>query len=383
MKVCFLSSMHTPRDKRVFEKEAVSLAQHGYQVTHLAPGKEPSGRWNGVWLEIYPPMHGLKGRLLGMIRLYRRAARLDADIYHCNEIDSWLIGIFLKLRRNKKVIFDAHETYPEDFGYEHLPPSLRPLGAFLLRLLFQMLAPFTDHFIFAKRSVAGDYPGTESRSRLVMNYSRASLYGGDAAAAVPADVRALFHGKFTAIHVGLFNRQRGWPQMLEAMRMIKIPNFQFLSIGEITDGSEEALRQKAKEYGLEDRVIVQPWVEYNVLIGYLRCSQVGLVLFQPGVPGHTNALPHKMYDYMNAGMPVIIPDFAVEIASDVTGADCGILVNTADPSQIASALEKLHGDEGLRQRMGQNGRNAVVTRFNWEAEECKLLAAYEELKKRA
>ena len=37
MRVCFLSSMHPPRDKRVLDKEAISLAQAGFEVIHLAP----------------------------------------------------------------------------------------------------------------------------------------------------------------------------------------------------------------------------------------------------------------------------------------------------------------------------------------------------------
>ena len=73
--------MHPPLDKRVFDKEARSLAEAGFEVSHLAPGELGRIVKKGVLLQTYPPPNGLMGRALGLIKLYAMARKMDADVY--------------------------------------------------------------------------------------------------------------------------------------------------------------------------------------------------------------------------------------------------------------------------------------------------------------
>lgn len=70
-KICFLSSMHPPKDKRVFDKEAVSLVQAGFAVSHLCPGKpDELGMDCGVRIRTYARPAGIKNRLTQLLMLY-------------------------------------------------------------------------------------------------------------------------------------------------------------------------------------------------------------------------------------------------------------------------------------------------------------------------
>ena len=60
----------------------------------------------------YPPAHGLFRRGLGLVSLYRRARAISAECYHCNEVDSWLVGVALKISGRPRLVFDVHETFP-------------------------------------------------------------------------------------------------------------------------------------------------------------------------------------------------------------------------------------------------------------------------------
>jgi len=53
-----------------------------------------------------------------------------------------------------------------------------------------------------------------------------------------------------------------------------------------------------------------------------------------------------------------------------------------DPREIARAIEYwiTHPDEA--RKMGENGRRAIVEKYNWEREGEKLIKLYEELLKR-
>ena len=376
--ICFLSSLRAPRDKRVFDKEARSLALEGYKVIHLAPGNEPCREENGVSLQMFPPVRGIKGRILNLMKLFFRARALKADLYHCNEVDSWIIGLMIKIFQKTKVVFDVHEYYPGDFSENYFPGWFRAIPSGSIKFLYRLLTPFTDYLIFAKRSVAIDFPSSENRHAFIFNYSRLNVTGRKRED-VPAGIRGLFDGKITAVHFGLFNRKRGWPQLLEAMKQINVQNFQLLVIGTIDDGSKKEFFGTADRYGLKDKIIYREWLPYGEAYDYLLCCQIGLILFQPGILSHVYAFPHKLFDYMLAGMPVIYPEFSEELACVVRKENCGILVDTSNPLEIGKAIETLSWNDSTREKMGRNGRSAVIEKYNWENEARKLSAVYSHL----
>lgn len=57
----------------------------------------------------------------------------------------------------------------------------------------------------------------------------------------------------------------------------------------------------------------------------------------------------------------------------------GIMVNPEHVEEIADALIYLKDHPSEAERMGKNGRRAVEEVFNWEAEEKKLFALYDEI----
>jgi len=81
---------------------------------------------------------------------------------------------------------------------------------------------------------------------------------------------------------------------------------------------------------------------------------------------------------MAAGISVIASNFPLwkEV---VEGNACGICVDPMNPSEIALAMDRLLSDRGLAESMGANGVRAIEHRYNWGAEEARLLAYYETL----
>jgi len=368
--------MHPPFDKRVFGKEAVSLAEAGFEVIHLAPGDERCNRRHGVQVITYRPPQGLLDRALQLPRLYRLAERVDADCYHCNEVDSWFVGAALKLFRRKQVVFDVHEHYPSTFLAGRTSARLRPLVAGLVQFAFRLLTPLTDRIVLAKRTVADDFAHDEAEKLvLVLNYSPRPTETTGPSSASPTDEAV------TAIHLGLISRVRGWLQLLDALKQARLSHLRLHIIGEFNDGSLADFQAQVQAYGLEDRVLVEDWMPYDEAFARLLAADIGLLLLQPGRLNHVYAFPHKVFDYMAAGLPVVVPKFAVEIAPLVQEANCGLLVDPADSVDIARTLDELASNPDVRRRMGQNGREAILTRYNWENEAAKLIAMYRELEK--
>jgi len=378
LKICFLSSFHPPTDKRVFLKEAVTLAKEGFDVVHVAPGIGLNKVERGVLLYKYPLVKGLLGRLINLNKLYRLAKLIKADAYHCNEVDSWVIGVFIRMIYKKPVIFDVHEHYPSMLGYGRLPEFLQLISSTFVKFLYFILTPYTDQFVFAKESIINDFHNLNDRYITALNFTQLTIIR-NSRQDIPEDVQDLFNGKFTAIHIGLFSKSRGWPQLLKAMSILEIPNFQFIAIGNFNDGSEIEFWETAKRFNLTKRIKLLSWMPFEDLYKYMLLSQVGLILFQPDDLNNVYAFPHKMFDYMLAKLPIIIPDFAVEITPIVSSSNCGYMIDSTDHLELSRTLNFLFNNSGVRKNMGENGYCAVNNKYNWENESIKLSNMYKQL----
>jgi glycosyltransferase involved in cell wall biosynthesis len=149
-------------------------------------------------------------------------------------------------------------------------------------------------------------------------------------------------------------------------------------IGRFTDGSEPAFLARAAALGLTPRIESLPWLPHPEAMARLAEADIALVLFQPGEENHRLALPHKLFDAMQAGLPVIAPAFAAEVAGILRAAGCGVLVDSTDPAAIAAAVESLR-DPARRTALGAAGRQAAATRYGWDAEAARLVALYRRL----
>jgi len=85
-----------------------------------------------------------------------------------------------------------------------------------------------------------------------------------------------------------------------------------------------------------------------------------------------------MFEYMLAGIPVVASDF--QILKDIVNKEkCGLCVDPLDPKAIGEVIEHLARHDEEAKEMGENGKKAVLERYNWGMEEKKLFELYEGL----
>ena len=355
------------------------MAKAGFDVYHVTQGDGGTTSEDGVTIVTFRGGRGFASRLGQLRRLYRTAASLDAGCYHCNELESWFVGVLMKLRKRSLLVFDVHELYSARTA-ELFPRLLRPAVATAVRLGFRMLLPFTDQVIFAKPSVGRDFPKS-LEPLIVQNFTEVAPEeverDHDPSAPEPADDDG---NPVVAVHVGAINRARGWPQLLDAVAMTN-ECLQLRVIGMFGDNTDEEFAARCDELGISPRVRFDGWIPYEEVQTELHACDIGLITFQPTALNFIYAMPHKLFDYMLAGIPVIVPEYAVDVAAIVRDADCGFLVDATDPAALAAALDELGKDAVQRRHLGQNGRRAVLERYNWRTEADKLVAAYDALSK--
>mgnify|MGYP002778644480 FL=1 len=247
------------------------------------------------------------------------------------------------------------------------PAPLRPLARAVLRLACRAVAARADSVVVAKDGL-DDAFGGPGHCTPVRNY------------ATPAAVAPRTHapGPLRLLHLGALGRSRGAFTMLESLVALP-PDTRLVLIGRFTDGSEPEFRARAAGLGVAHRIDTQPWMPREAALAEAARCDIALVLFQPGVENHRLALPHKLFDAMLAGLPVIVPDFAEEVAAVVREAGCGIATNVADPAAVAAAVTIL-ADPAIRATLGANARTAALGRFGWAGEAARLVALHTHLR---
>lgn len=362
--VLMLSAAHPPEDLRVVGKEGATLAAAGWRVTHLCPGDPAAAPRHhaGVAIRCHACAQGWRDRLRSVPALARQARVLEAAVIHASEPDAWLAAILAARGTATRVVLDVHEHYPSRLD-ARLPALLRPLARAAIRLTCRLMARCADAVVVAKDGLAGDF-GVPARTVAVRNY------------ALPAPVTPRRHGPgpVTLVHLGAIGVSRGWPALLDALALSP-SGTRLRVIGRFTDGSEPAFRVRSETLGLGARVEIRGWMPHAEALALAAQCDIGVVLFQPGERNHQLALPHKLFDTMLAGLPVIAPRFAGEVAAIVTEAGCGELVDPADPVSVSQAIARL-ADPARRATLGGAGRKAALTRYSWTGEAERLVALY-------
>jgi glycosyltransferase involved in cell wall biosynthesis len=365
--IAHLTTVHRPFDTRVFQKECRSLAQAGYRVTLLAPH---AMREVVDGVEILP-VPRFKRRLARMTwgtwAAYLFARSQYADLYHFHDPELLPVGILLELTTPAPVIYDVHENHPHKiWAREWLPNPLRRIASGSVRGLEGIAAVLLHGFVAATENIAVRFPPT--KTRVVKNYPLLSMM--DLASAT----RREHAGNYTLIYTGGLTNHRGITQIVQAMDYVNTTGARLTLLGRVID--QRTANEVRGMTGYE-RVDYYGHVSYTTMYGYLNAAAVGLVCNQPK-HDYQLAQPNKLFEYMSAGLPVIASDFPLwrEI---VEGNACGVVVDPTDPRKIGEAIDYLLDRPDMRETMGENARNAVRERYNWQRESQKLLDLYREV----
>ncbi|MGQ9678677.1 MAG: glycosyltransferase family 4 protein [bacterium] len=383
-RVCILTSGHTVTDTRIFHREAKTLARSGYQVVlHGAqpnPGDPiPASRCQLLVHSFKPTRSRLNRFLISFPRALFFALRVRAQIYHLHDPELLPLALVLKFF-GRRVVCDIHEDYYRQLqDKSFLPRPLRPLLASLFHRWEKFVARHIDGVITATETVANRLGPAPRRVVTVKNYPDLTPH---LAVSVPFDrpercktppsSRA---GKnpFRLIHLArTLTPERGITLLLDAL--CKLPDCELILGGKFVSTAYE--REIKSHPGYKS-------VRYLGIIPHPDCfqwyavSDAGVVPSLP-VLGYEFALPVKMFEFMKAELPVVVPDFP-PLRAIIQQYACGLTFVPGNVDSLVAAIQNLKSQREKASTMGKNGRQAVTKIYNWANEEKKLLQLYERI----
>lgn len=368
MKIIHVGYGHNYDDIRIFQKECRSLAKAGHDVTFITSDKAGFIREQTI--------EGVKIKVIKLIdkrfvrlKEYQKALlevliREDADIYHFHEFVLYPTAKRI-MKRGKKVIYDLHEDSPRQLGQnlkQHFGKLIGGIGEHFIEKIEDSVIRKADGTITVVDSIADRLTKAGAqRVQVIANYPIMEMLEKSKGCA---------ERKNKVCYCGGISLIRGIRQMVDAMEGV---DGRLILAGPIS----EKLKNEVSALKGWEKVDYRGTVTKEEVDRIYDESVLGLCLYLV-TPNNVNSNPNKLFECMNAGIPVICSDFPIwrEIVEE---GNCGLCVDAESVEQITEAIVKLLNDRKLSEEMGMNGKKLVSQIYNWGQEEKKLLQLYDEI----
>jgi glycosyltransferase involved in cell wall biosynthesis len=186
------------------------------------------------------------------------------------------------------------------------------------------------------------------------------------AAGVDADAPLL-------VYSGAVSRARGINDLVEAMAHLPGVHLALVTVP-YPHPQVPALLERAAELGVADRIHPLPPVGQDELLAYLAGADVAVHPMPGGSPNHDQALPNKLFEYLHAGLPLVVAD-AKLMAAFVRDNGLGEVFRSGDPIDLAAAVRRT-----LERGRPCRSRTELASRYSWQAQEGLIAALYDRVR---
>lgn len=364
-RVAHITTVHPAFDIRIYWKECMSLASHGYDVTLVVPYSREETLGGVRIVPIRKAAARFARITVSGFRAFLAARRVQARIWHLHDPELLLWAPLARLF-GVKVIYDMHENlHLAVLTKDYLPELGRKALAKLTKVSERVLAGGVA-VVFAEHSYVQYHPWAR-QYRVVLNMPLLDR------------VTTISEAKYadpTIVYIGGVSEVRGSLVTLEALHVLMRQGLRVAweCIGAAQPEHARTLADRAVELGVRDQVRIRgPLKPPDAWKLAARCH-IGLAVLAP-IPNYIASYPTKMFEYMGLGLPVVASDFLLyrEVLVDE---DCGLCVPPGSAHAVAEAIRTLVLQPDRARQMGQKGKVMVERKYNWRREEAKLLSLY-------
>lgn len=282
------------------------------------------------------------------------------DVATANDLDTLPGAYFATKIRRKKLVYDSHEYFTE---VPELVTRRRVQNVWIG--IEKRIFPQLKRCMTVCKSIANVYATKYHVSvDVVYNYPFRLQF-------IPPLASIDLPRRTVILYQGTLNVHRGLEMLIASM--VNLPDFCLLVVG---DGPTRwALEQQVRDSHLEKQVVFIGQIAKEQLATYTQLATLGVSLEDDVCANYHFALPNKLFDYIQAGKPVLVSDLP-EMAAVVRKYGCGEIVANREPQALAKQIEQMCNNALLLQSYCEKSKQAAQE-LCWENQEEKLMNLYE------
>mgnify|MGYP001200692396 CR=1 FL=1 len=281
---------------------------------------------------------------------------LKKNILLSNDLDSLTANYLISFLQKKELVYDSHELFPEIPELVHRP-NVKKFWFFLEKWML----PKLKNTYTVCDSIADYYHAkykTNFKTILNLPTKKNRVLG-----AFPFNL----NNKKVILYQGAVNIGRGLELIINSMEYLK--QFVFVIIGDGDILSD--LKKEVKHKKLDNSVYFLGKISPENLHKLTPLANLGISLEEDLGLNYRFALPNKIFDYIQAEVPILVSDLP-EMSQVVSLYKVGEIAKNREPKALANQIEELIKKDFLAKL------KFAKSKLVWERQEEKLLSIFKD-----
>ena len=288
--------------------------------------------------------------------LLRTLLKTKAGYYFAEDIYTLPFVYFIGKIRKAKIIYDSRELYPFLSGLRN-----RKVIQWLIKKIEKFFITKVDNILTTGKmdsQFLNDYYGINNTIVLrnlpayKTNIPKIDLHKKFG---IPYENRII-------LYQGVLSEGRGIELIFNALKIL--PDYAFVILGE--GAFKEKFTGLSKKLNLSNRVHFSGMIPQDKLLNYTAGADLGIALIENISKSYFYALPNKLFEYIMAGIPVIVSDLP-QMKNIIETYNVGKIVVDLQPENIADTIDSFLQNKSEVEKLR---RNCIVAakNLNWEKE---------------
>jgi len=286
--------------------------------------------------------------------------RHEYDIIHAQNFDSIVPAFFAAKIRRKPLIFGIRDIY--SYSVSSVPHGVRRI--------FLIIEKF-----FIKSTDAAMFANASQLELIGRNLNRNSIVICNAPKDIPKVNNKRTGKDFTLFFGGSFYKSQivNLDKVIMAVKDMDSIRLIIAGYGDYVD----ELKELIKDINNVDFIGT---IDYKEILKWTSSADLLFVLYDYSLPNNASCLPHKLFEAMAFGKPILVSDNTA-MADFVRTYDCGIAVDCRNVAEIKKAIINLKDNPQYYKRLGVNGKKIFKKEFSWNIMKPRLLEFYNKILK--
>lgn len=279
---------------------------------------------------------------------------------YSNDLETLFAGVMAKTRLDAKLIYDAHEIWPQQWTIDYRS------GAFVgfFSNAERALLNHTDLRITIGTGLGKYFEYCYASKPFVIIPNTPRLIDNN-----DVQSRSLELGDVRLIYHGVYAPERGFEQIIYLAEELERCKIFFRGVGVYG----EFLKELVDKRGLNHRIKFLPPVATEDLAKSALDFDIGLI---PAVNSCINTnfgFPNKLFEYMSAGLAIATTNL-IDLRDFVTTYNLGVVFDINDRNDTIRQINNLILDRERLNECKRNSRRIAESEYNWQSTSKKLLS---------